>query len=150
MTGRSPTFTRRRFLLGASLLAAGVVAARWRPDTDVLRYYGRRVARPMRARASSVVNRVWSPARRIRGHFAYLRFAPGTVERFVADFESTIGPVPAWQSEVYMRFLMSTDFFRQGADQARVIGYATFYEPTVTPCYNPFSTFDRDDPARGA
>ena len=98
--------------------------------------------------ASAALNRVWPAARRIRRHFSYLRFAPGTAERFVADFESTIGPpVPAWSSDLYTRFLLSTDFFLHHADEGRVIEYVTFYEPTVTPCYNPFGTAPGDEPS---
>ncbi len=35
------------------------------------------------------------------------------------------------------RFLLSTDFFQHGADTSRRIGYARFYDPYVSVCYNP-------------
>jgi hypothetical protein len=131
--------TRRRFLVGA-VAASGVLFARALADPDIRRYYGLAAIGPLHHHGSRIVNAVWPPARRIRRHFSYLTFADGTIERFVADFNANIGIVPVGTSSVYMRFLMSTDFFQHGADESRTIGYALFYEPTITPCYNPFTS----------
>jgi hypothetical protein len=139
MTSNRSLLTRRRFLYGVGLAAAGAAFMRAFGDADARRYYGLAIVGPARHYGSRLINAVYPPARRIRRHFDYLQFQPGTTERFVADFERTIGIVPVATSGVYMRFLLSTDFFQHGADQTRVVGYHLFYEPSVTLCYNPLS-----------
>ncbi len=37
------------------------------------------------------------------------------------------------------QFLMSSDFFWNGADESRIIGYMGFYDPYERPCANPFA-----------
>ena len=32
---------------------------------------------------------------------------------------------------------MSTDFFQNGQDQARALAFVAYYDPYLTPCYNP-------------
>ncbi|MEO0477467.1 MAG: hypothetical protein AAF085_16105, partial [Planctomycetota bacterium] len=39
-----------------------------------------------------------------------------------------------------MRFLMSTDFFLNGADESRPINYVMFYHPYRSPCWNPLAS----------
>lgn len=41
--------------------------------------------------------------------------------------------------EFAMRFLMSTDFFLNGADESRPINYVMFYHPYRSPCWNPLA-----------
>lgn len=135
---RPALITRRRFAALLIAAASGAAMAPWLADSDARRYYGSLVLGPVWLHGSRLANSIWPPARRIRRHFSYLRFDPGTVERFVADFERHIGVVLVG-SNVHMRFLMSTDFFQHGADESRTVGYALFYEPTVTLCYNPLS-----------
>ena len=134
-----PIVTRRRFLYGFGATAAAVALTRWLGDADLRRYYGLAVLGPVRHYGSRLVNGVYPPSRRIRRHFAYLQFEPGTIDRFVTDFERVVGIVPVGTTDVYMRFLLSTDFFQHGADQTRILRYHLFYEPSATPCYNPLS-----------
>jgi len=77
--------------------------------------------------------------------FPYLRLRTGTVKAFEADYHHHLGQELArdrWPESVQAQFLLSTDFFRFDADQARVISYVGFYEPTITPSNNPLARFD--------
>lgn len=79
-------------------------------------------------------------ARELRHHFSYLSIEPDVLEAFVRDFERHRGP---WQARSEAtpnaRFLASTDFFQNGADETRPLRYVTYYDPYVSPCYNPFA-----------
>jgi len=84
------------------------------------------------------------PASRLRACFPYLRLSDRAVDGFVRDFTTfygrfPLGPLP---EAISMQFLQSTDFFRHGADENRAIEYASFYDPRITACYNPFARFD--------
>jgi len=77
--------------------------------------------------------------------FPYLRFRPGAVEKFEADYQRYVGLPPGrrfWAESLQAQFLLSTDFFRFNADEARVVSYVGFYDPTVTPSNNPLARFD--------
>jgi hypothetical protein len=76
---------------------------------------------------------------------AYLDIDPAAVEAFEADYGRLIGKLPErdrWPADVETRFLLSTDFFRHDADQARRISYVGLYHPAGTPCNNPLARFD--------
>jgi len=82
---------------------------------------------------------------RIHYFFSYLSLEPAGVARFVDDWERHVGALPragAWPSEVYLRYLLSTDFFRHNADESRLIQYVGFCDPYATPCSNPLAVFD--------
>lgn len=40
---------------------------------------------------------------------------------------------------VVSTYLLSTDFFQNGADERRPVNYISFYDVYVTPCRNPFA-----------
>jgi hypothetical protein len=82
--------------------------------------------------------------RRLRAHFAYLNLDMKGVAAYFTDHDRYFGPIrPAarWPSSVYTRYLLSTDFFPQGADEAKLVRYRTLYAPPMTACRNPFFTF---------
>ena len=90
-----------------------------------------------------------SPEHRLLSHFDYLDLDPAGVTQFFADLRRhrpdlslrrPLGPT------VHSLFLLSTDFFRHDADEARRIHYVGFYDPAITACNNPLATFD-DEPA---
>lgn len=87
-------------------------------------------------------NRYGSPEERvIREHFAYLSIDPDGLRRFLREYRRAIGP-PTLDGGQATRhfldtFLMSTDFFRQGADESRTIHYTMLYDVYTNPCYNP-------------
>jgi hypothetical protein len=132
MAAQRPT---RRALLASlvglgALLAAG---AGWR----------------WRTRLSWIAKRVrelpLGPEARIAKHFDYLDLDPDGLARFVADWERYIGPLSRWRTlppEIHTRFLLSSDFFRHGADESRRIGYVAFADPYVSICANPLAQFD--------
>jgi hypothetical protein len=89
---------------------------------------------------SSQDDRAWL-AGELTAAFPYLRFAPGTTEAFADDFVDNFGsPDREDLTPVADRFLRSTDFFLQGADEKREIAYETLYDPFVSPCFNPLAT----------
>ena len=77
----------------------------------------------------------------LREHFHYLHFDDAVAEAFEHDFERVFG---AWQpgtsAKLNTRFLASTDFFQTGADESRPLQYAQFFDPYISPCYNPFAS----------
>lgn len=77
----------------------------------------------------------------IREHFAYLSIDDQVIDAFSKDLGRHQG---RWNPETsprpYTRFLASTDFFQNGADEARPLRYVAFYDPYVSSCYNPFGS----------
>jgi len=132
--------TRRRFLEVAALCGAPVAAGSLAWSGSFEWFYGRASRR--------ILALLQSPEERLRSHFAYLDLDPEGVTRYFADCERYRGgfsrrmPLPP---DVYTNYLMSTDFFRSGADQSRRVRYVGYYDPAVTPCNNPLARFD-DEP----
>jgi hypothetical protein len=128
--------TRRRFLQLLGWLAAPIAIGGigWR---DKVAWAFDRAA----ARGLALVQ---SPEHRLRAHFSYLNLDPVGVEQFFEDYQryrKLSRHVPL-SSEVCTRYLMSTDFFRHGADESRLVRYVGFYDPDNTPCLNPLAEFD--------
>jgi hypothetical protein len=129
--------TRRRFLQTAALagvpIAAGALA--WYPP---LRSLSLRAAR----RFDGFVR---SPEARLRAHFEYLNLDGEGVRAFFTDYEryrSNFRHRSPLLPDVYTTYLMSTDFFQRGGDESRLVRYVLFYDPELTPCYNPLARFD--------
>lgn len=82
----------------------------------------------------------------LRKRFAYLQFEPGAIERFAAEAETHRHRLKRRSKgmELGERFLMSTDFFQNGADESRTISYVTFYHPYESFCYNPLARTPED------
>ena len=90
-----------------------------------------------------------SPATRLRAHFNYLDLDPAGVDRYFADYQRYqrgFSPYLPLASDVYTRYLLSTDFFQHGADESRRIHYVGLYDPSVTPCGNPLARFAEPQP----
>jgi hypothetical protein len=81
------------------------------------------------------------PQDRIRRTFSGLKFAPDAISKYLADWErhhpGKSSDAFRTDARFFQRFLMSTDFFQNGRATNRVISYVTYYDPYVTPCYNP-------------
>ena len=76
----------------------------------------------------------------LREHFDYLDIDDETLRRFANDFElqrEPLAPGTELSGSDHTRFLMSTDFFQNGADESRPLRYVAYYDPYVSPCYNP-------------
>jgi len=129
--------TRRRFLQTAALAGAATAAG-------ALRWYG-----PLRSLSLRAARRfdgfVRSPEARLRAHFDYLNLDAEGVREFFADYEryrSTFRRRSPFPPDVYTTYLMSTNFFQEGADESRLVRYVLFSDPYLTPCYNPLARFD--------
>ena len=122
--------TRRAFLILVGALGAGAVVA----VAFLLRAI-RKFPAP-RAQETELESAMAPPERRILEHFSYLRLEGDAVRRFLRDNDHQHGSTAA-SDEFYHRFLLSTDFFQNGADEGRTIHYAAFFDPYATPCYNP-------------
>src|SRR5690606_33907622 len=74
-------------------------------------------------------------------YFHYLKFEPGTTQRFEEDLARVGGPTALhWgHMDPGTRFLLSTDFFQNGADETRTLRYVAFFDPYVTPCLTPLA-----------
>lgn len=48
-------------------------------------------------------------------------------------------PLRRLEDNVVTKYLLSTDFFLNGADESRNVRYLSFYEPHRAPCRNPFA-----------
>ena len=139
------SITRRRFLrvaagVGATIAAgaAGIASFDW---------FGLRTATTWNLRGVRNYARAYSwaflpPADRIKRHFDYLTLADADVTRFVRDYEKKYGRVTPRAVEanrlLYSKFLMSTDFFMNGADVSRPVKYVALHDPYVSPCWSPF------------
>jgi hypothetical protein len=137
MNAKNPT--RRKFLRALAIGGAGAAAA-----------LGGALAFPRsRAKLAWIAQRLielpLSPEARIARHFDYLDLDPECTRRFVEDWRAHVGPLPrtsALPSEIYARFLLSTDFFAQDADETRRVRYRGFNDPYLTTCANPLARFD--------
>jgi hypothetical protein len=74
-------------------------------------------------------------------YYDYLQIVPGSVEQFVTEYQEhheRLGP-PVSKTDGLHRFLLSTDFFLQGADERKPVRFIALYAPLVNHCYRPFA-----------
>jgi hypothetical protein len=137
--------TRRRFLqltlaaLSASVLAGtGIAAFDWFGLRTRAKWQWRFGGNPLTA-----YRYAFMPAdQRIRAHFADLTIDEAGLQRFVRDFEKHVGPVRLYSVTsnglLFSKFLLSSDHYHNGADPMKPVHYVAFYDPYVSPCYDPF------------
>jgi hypothetical protein len=137
--------TRRRFLqfalaaFGATVLAsAGLASFDWLGLRTRAKWQWRTAQNHLTA-----YRYAFMPAdRRIRKHFGDLMIDEAGLQRFVRDYEKHRGRVTFYSvrsnGRLFSTFLLSTDYYRNGADPKRPVHYVTFYDPYVSPCWNPF------------
>lgn len=85
---------------------------------------------------------VLSPEQRLYAHFRYLQLDPDGVRQYLADYSRYRDPLSRYSrlpEDFYTRYLLSTDFFRWGADESRQVRYVAFADPYVSPCGNPLA-----------
>jgi hypothetical protein len=138
--------SRRTFLkvslpaLGAGLLAAtGAAAFDWLG----LRTYATWQWRGLRNYAAGYRYAFLPPEEAIKRHFSDLTIDEAGLRRFLKDFEKHVGPVkltsPGAHRVLYSQFLLSSDYYRNGADPKRTVNYVAYFDPYVSPCWNPFA-----------
>ncbi len=100
-------------------------------------------------------------AKFIRGNFAYLKLdvRDEEIETFYKEYREWYKPVVRdhWQriikkrgpdvfvedmDEVATTFLLSTDFFINGADETRPVKYVRLYAPYKNPCWDPVAVMN--------
>jgi len=131
--------TRRQFLKVAGWCAA--------PATVAALAARNPAARAVNRVGERLLALVRSPEERLRSHFFYLNLDYGGVEQYFADYRRLRGGLPRHAllpSDVYTRYLLSTDFFRHRADESQIVRYVGFYDPDNTPCGNPLAEFDTE------
>jgi hypothetical protein len=131
---RNSKTTRRRFLIWGA--AAGVAAlgigALCKPAG-------------FRSLLQRLAHARQSPQSKLIAYFAYLKISEDVADHFVADYRKhvhDVGRLSELDDDFYTRFLLSTDFFQNGADESRALGYVAIYGPTITNCYNPLAKLD--------
>lgn len=92
-------------------------------------------------------------------NLGYLQVREEDRERFARDFaavakmaEARLANRDRWsgarlealEERICSSFLMSSDFFKNGADESRPVRYLALYEPPTVGCTNPFARFDLD------
>jgi hypothetical protein len=147
--GEAPTaeVSRRRFLkvtlpaVGAAVLAACGFAA-----FEDWFGFGSYLAWQMRGPRdyAAATQYLFLPAEeRIKRHFSDLTIDDAGLRRFVRDYEKHVGRIK-WYSVtsnrvLFSKFLLSSDYYRNGADPKLPVKYVMFYDPYVSPCWNPFA-----------
>lgn len=137
--------SRRTILLGS---LAGLVGARflykwyWGDPAQVIEAILARRLGHIRteAKAFSAFSTQYLKAR--KEHEEQLRHL-STASLFLHFFSpySWVGsrhPLRRLENNVVSMFLLSTDFFENGADESRLVKYVAFYDPTAAICRNPF------------
>jgi hypothetical protein len=79
-------------------------------------------------------------AQALREHFSYLRLDEAGLARFARDYAAERGPAYA-DENLFTIFLLSSSFFKNNADESRLITYDGLYDPYAG-CVNPFAEFD--------
>ncbi len=77
---------------------------------------------------------------KIRQELDFLKFKDTVVSQFLTDYEQRVRRIKSDEPltpRFVHRFLLSTDFFQMGEDEARELNYVMLYHPYASPCYNP-------------
>ncbi len=52
---------------------------------------------------------------------------------------SVASKIRSFEERIVTKFLFSTNFFREGADETKPVKYLSYYDPYKMPCQNPFA-----------
>lgn len=79
----------------------------------------------------------------LRRQFADFGIGDELIARFASDHARYAGAALRYdvpdRVDPLGAFLLSTDFFQNGADASRPLRYVRYYDPYVSPCYNPLA-----------
>ena len=116
---RAPRFNRRSFLgLGLVVAVPAVTAALGVRSYSAASYDGLLL--------------------RYRLH--YLNFSRDVLAQFLAAYSRDPRPLAAKRASIHLNFLLSTDFFQNGADESRALSFTAYPNPYDAPCNNPFAS----------
>ena len=124
----------KRGALGAAAVGVGGAGAAWSWMVHTFGWGGA-VERVPRI-SEHVRTRLLSVEQRVRTHFDYLDIDEDGLRAF-ADLHREAYPDAEYDFKLYERFLLSTDFFLNGADEGRVVTFVRYYDPYRNPCWNP-------------
>ena len=128
---------RRRFLIWTGALGAALVVGTFYGLPGVRENAGSWARRLAGARRT--------PQSKLLTYFHYLKIPGNVADSYVADYRAhvhDIGRLSLLDEDFYTRFLLSTDFFQNGAEETRALAYVSIYGPTITLCYNPLARLD--------
>ena len=144
------TLGRRRFLQWAVLGSAALLVNVACEGDDPIAPIPESESDDAQSRADVDVSRVTQGSSRdpsrmagaLRHELEYLDLDRAGVDRYCGDYVRHVGAAYLDEREFYSRFLLSSDFFRKGADESRRVHYVAFYDPYVIGCPNPFAQLD--------
>ena len=76
----------------------------------------------------------------LRHRLPYLQLPETTIDAFIADHVANGKRVPKRSgalSDLRKTFMLSTDFFLKDGDESRPLAYVAYFDPYITPCWNP-------------
>lgn len=76
-------------------------------------------------------------------NFSYLKINRADAEKYVAEYGKHMarGGIRL-NNAFYTTFLLSSDFFLNGADVKKPVTYLVLHDPARVPCHNPFARYD--------
>jgi len=140
-------FTRRKFLLAGFAVGAAIFAAyKWRwgdPSEAVVAILKRRVGYlkvepgTFHDFAGRYLEQRSEYQKRLLRRLSLL----GPALRFMSPYRwlGPAHPLRLLEDSVVSLYLLSTDFFQNGADEQRAVTYVSFYDPYSAECRNPFA-----------
>jgi hypothetical protein len=90
---------------------------------------------------------------RLKFHYLNLEVTEAEFESFFQLYKRHYGWQRRWKPSALdpmpMTFLMSTDFFLNGADESQPVRFRQFYHPYVSPCWSPLIKAPQSRPVGG-
>lgn len=76
-------------------------------------------------------------------NFPYLKISKADAEKYVKDYTKHFGKRgKRGGDEFFTKFLLSSDFFLNGAKAENPVTYLALHNPARVPCQNPFARYD--------
>jgi hypothetical protein len=136
--------TRRKFLIGIGIAGAGTVAAGsgafWFFRDHPFGMFVEKVQKKLSGYRYPHADL----ASAITKHYHYLTLDADGVDRFAQLYTKNFG-AKTWKTsleDAFERFLLSTDFFQNGADESKHVRFIMMYDPHRTVCFNPLAVLD--------
>jgi hypothetical protein len=134
--------TRRHFLalIGTAVAAsAGMVAWYRRQSGRVFGALRINEASTEQAALDEIEGKPLEQA--IKDYYHYLKLDESGVRAFVTAHQSSSNAAETGErarADTMSRYLLSTDFFRHGSDESRIVRFVAYHDPVTAPCLNPF------------